>query len=79
MRNFLLSAACIYGIVLSAYGAWWYPRDMKQLEIAVRNGDSKVELRHRINTWGNVGTILLANLIAVTSFAAITKKPSLDE
>ena len=78
MRNFLLSVACVYGLALSVYGAWWYPRDMKQLEIAVRNGDSKVELRHRINTWGNVGTILLANLIAVTSFAAINKNTSYE-
>ena len=78
MRNFLLSAACVYGLALSAYGAWWYPRDMKQLEIAVRHGDSKVELRHRINTWGNVGTILLANLIAVTAFAGVKKNPSTE-
>ena len=63
---------------MSAYGAWWYPRDMHQLEIAVRQGDTNVELRHRINTWGNVGTILLSNLIAIIAFAAIGSKSMKD-
>ena len=79
MRNILLSVACIYGLALSAYGAWWYPKDMRQLEIAVQEGNTNVELRHRINTWGNVGTILLSNLIAIVSFAAIASKPTKSE
>ena len=48
---------------------------MHQLEIAVHKGDANVELRHRINTWGNVGTILLANRISIVAFAAIASKP----
>ena len=37
----------------------------------MRNGHERVEMRHRINTWGNVGTILLTNLmtiVAITGF-----------
>jgi hypothetical protein len=49
---------------------------MHQLEIAVQQKNEAVELRHRINTWGNVGTILLANLIAIISFAFIGSKQS---
>ena len=71
MRDIILSLTCAYGIALSAYGAWWYPRDMHHLAIAVEQKNTTVELRHRINTWGNVGTILLANLIAIVSFASI--------
>lgn len=72
MRNIFLSVAFIYGLTLSGYAAWWYPRDMHQLQKAVQHGDSKIELRHRINTWGNVGTILLSNLIAIVAFASIS-------
>ena len=79
MRNIILAFACAYGVALSAYGAWWYPRDMHQLEIAVQQKNEAVELRHRINTWGNVGTILLANLIAIISFASIGSKQSNHE
>jgi len=76
MKKIILSLTCAYGVALSAYGAWWYPRDMNQLEIAVQQKNEVVELRHRINTWGNVGTILLANLIAIISFASIESKQS---
>ena len=62
------------GICMSIYGLWWYEHDMVQLNKAVLNGDEHVELRHRINTWGNVGTILLAQLIATTSLAGISCK-----
>ena len=76
MRNIVLSLTCAYGIAMSAYGAWWYPRDMHQLAIAVEQKNENVELRHCINTWGNVGTILLADLIAIISFASIGSKHS---
>ena len=79
MRNVVLSLTCAYGIAMSAYGAWWYPRDMHQLAIAVEQKNETVELRHRINTWGNVGTILLSNLIAIVSFASIGAKQSKRE
>ena len=79
MRNIVLSLTCAYGIAMSGYGAWWYPRDMYQLAIAVEQKNEKVELRHRINTWGNVGTILLSNLIAIVSFASIGAKQSKRE
>jgi hypothetical protein len=73
MKNFLLSLAFIYGIGMSAYGLWWYDKDMGQLEKAVANGNEHVEMRHRINTWGNVGTILLAQLIATTAIAGMSR------
>lgn len=84
MKNFLLSLAFIYGIGMSAYGLWWYDKDMGQLEKAVANGNEHVEMRHRINTWGNVGTILLAQLIATTAIAGMsrsgpTQAPRKDE
>ena len=71
MKNFLLYLAVLYGLGMSIYGSAWYLKDIKQLETAVRTGNEHVEMRHRINTWGNVGTILLANLmtiIAITGF-----------
>ena len=46
---------------------------MKQLEIAVATGNRHVEIRHRINTWGNVGTILLANLMTITAISGLGK------
>ena len=58
---------------MAVYGADWYLKDIKQLEIAVANGYEHVEMRHRINTWGNVGTILLANLMTITAIAGIDK------
>ena len=84
MKNFLLSLAFIYGIGMSAYGLWWYDKDMGQLEKAVATGNEHVEMRHRINTWGNVGTILLAQLIATTAIAGMsraapTQAPRKDE
>ena len=42
---------------------------MAVLEQAVASGNEHVEMRHRINTWGNVHTILMANLIIVVSIA----------
>ena len=63
---------------MTLYGADWYLKDMKMLEIAVQNGNSKVELRHRINTWGNVGTILMANLIATVAIAGMNTSKSKD-
>lgn len=74
MKNFLLTLAFIYGAGMAIYGSVWYVKDIRQLEIAVYNGNSKVELRHRINTWGNVGTILLANLISTVAIAGLNPK-----
>ena len=74
IRKIVLSLACAYGVGLSFYAAWWYPRDMNQLNLAVSRGDATTELRHRLNTWGNVNTLLLSNLIALISFVAITNK-----
>ena len=54
---------------MSIYGAQWYLKDMAVLEQAVASGNEHVEMRHRINTWGNVHTILMANLIIVVSIA----------
>ena len=73
MKNILLSLAFAYGIGMSAYGLWWYGKDMVQLEKAVATGNEHVEMRHRINTWGNVGTILLAQLIATTAIAGMSR------
>lgn len=72
MKNFLLSLAFLYGVGMTFYGANWYLKDMKMLEIAVQTGNSKIEMRHRINTWGNVGTILMANLIATVAIAGMS-------
>ena len=65
---------------MSLYGAQWYLKDMAELERAVQSGNSKIELRHRINTWGNVHTILMANLIAVVALTGLTsaRRPSLS-
>ncbi len=84
MKNILLSLAFIYGLGMSVYGLGWYGKDMAQLNAAVANGNQHVELRHRINTWGNVGTILLAQLIATTAIAGMsrsspTQAPQKDE
>lgn len=74
MKNFLLSLAVLYGIGMSIYGSAWYLKDIKQLEIAVRTGNEHVEMRHRINTWGNVGTILLANLMTIVAITGFESK-----
>lgn len=74
MKNFLLTLAFIYGAGMAVYGSVWYVKDIRQLEIAVRTGNNNVELRHRINTWGNVGTILIANLISTVSLAGMSSK-----
>lgn len=74
MKNFLLSLAFVYGLGMSLYGAQWYLKDMAQLEKAVQSGNTKVELRHRINTWGNVHTILMGNLISVVSIAGLSRR-----
>ena len=71
MKNFLLSLAVLYGIGMSLYGSAWYLKDIKQLETAVRIGNEHVEMRHRINTWGNVGTILLANLMVIVAISGL--------
>ena len=71
MKNFLLSLAVFYGIGMSLYGSAWYLKDIKQLETAVRIGNEHVEMRHRINTWGNVGTILLANLMVIVAISGL--------
>lgn len=78
MKNFLLSIAFVYGLGMSVYGAQWYFKDMAQLETAVQSGDTKIELRHRINAWGNVHTILMANLISVVALTGLasTRQPS---
>ena len=68
----MLSLAFIYGVGMSIYGAQWYLKDMAVLEDAVRIGNEHVEMRHRINTWGNVHTILMANLIVVVSIAGFS-------
>lgn len=75
MKNFLLSIALVYGLGMSLYGAQWYLKDMAELERAVQSGNSKIELRHRINTWGNVHTILMANLIAVVALTGLSSAP----
>ena len=72
MKNFFLSIALVYGLGMSLYGAQWYLKDMAELEKAVQSGNSKIELRHRINTWGNVHTILMANLISVVALTGFT-------
>jgi len=74
MKKILLSLAVLYGIGMSIYGSAWYLKDIKQLESAVRLGNEHVEMRHRINTWGNVGTILLANLMVITAIAGFDSK-----
>lgn len=74
MKNFLLTIGAIYGIGMSLYGVDWYLKDIKQLETAVQIGNKHVEIRHRINTWGNVSTILLANLITVSAIAGISSR-----
>jgi len=71
MKNFFLSLAFLYGVGMSVYGANWYLKDMKALEQAVRSGNEHIEMRHRINTWGNVYTILMANLISVVAIAGM--------
>ena len=73
MKNFVLFLGAIYGIAMSLYGVHWYLKDIKQLEFAVNSGNKHVEMRHRINTWGNVGTILLANLIVINSIAGFSR------
>ena len=78
MKNFLLSLAVLYGIGMSIYGSAWYLKDIKQLEIAVRTGNEHVEMRHRINTWGNVGTILLANLMTIVAITGFDTKKKQD-
>ena len=72
IKNFFLSLAFIYGTGMSIYGLDWYFKDMAQLEKAVASSNEHVEMRHRINTWGNVGTILLSQLIATTAVAGIS-------
>ena len=72
MKNFFLSLVFIYGLGMSLYGAQWYLKDMTQLEKAVQSGNTKIELRHRINTWGNVHTILMANLISVVAITGLS-------
>ena len=57
---------------MSLYGAQWYLKDMKVLEEAVRTNNEHIEMRHRINTWGNVHTILMANLISIVAIAGFT-------
>ena len=74
MKKFLLSLAVLYGIGMSLYGSAWYLKDIKQLEAAVRSGNEHVEMRHRINTWGNVGTILLANLMTIVAIAGFDSR-----
>lgn len=74
MKNFLLSIAFIYGIGMSLYGADWYFKDMAQLEASVASGNSKIELRHRINTWGNVMTILFGNTISVIALTGFSRQ-----
>ena len=73
MKNFLLTLGALYGIGMSLYGVAWYFKDIKQLEAAVHSGNEHVEMRHRINTWGNVGTILLANLMIINSIAGLSR------
>jgi len=74
MKNFLLSIAFIYGIGMSLYGADWYFKDMNQLEASIVSGNSKIELRHRINTWGNVMTILFGNTISVIALTGFSRQ-----
>ena len=74
MKNFLLSIAFVYGIGMSLYGADWYFKDMNELESSVISGNSKIELRHRINTWGNVMTILFGNTISVVALTGISSQ-----
>ena len=74
MKNFFLSLSIIYSIGLAVYGADWYLKDMKHLETAVTSGNNKVEMRHRINTWGNVGTILFANLMTVVAITGLSSR-----
>ena len=74
MKNSLLSLAVLYGIGMSVYGSAWYLKDIKQLETAVRTGNEHVEMRHRINSWGNVGTILLANLMTIVAITGLESK-----
>jgi hypothetical protein len=71
MKNFLLVLAFIYGAGMAVYGSVWYVKDIRQLEKAVATNNYEVEMRHRINTWGNVGTILFANLISTVAIAGI--------
>ncbi len=79
MKNILLSVAFIYGLGMSVYGLNWYGKDMTQLNAAVANGNQHVELRHRINTWGNVGTILFAQLIATTALVGMSRSVQTQE
>ena len=74
MKNFFLSLALFYGVGMSLYGADWYLKDMNVLEEALRSGNEHVEMRHRINTWGNVHTILMGNLITVVAIAGMNSK-----
>lgn len=74
MKNTLLSLSLIYSIGMALYGANWYLKDMRMLEIAVANGQTHIEMRHRINTWGNVGTILLANLMSIVSITGFSHR-----
>ena len=74
MKNTLLSLSLIYSIGMALYGANWYFKDMRMLEIAVANGQTHIEMRHRINTWGNVGTILLANLMSIVSITGFSRR-----
>lgn len=74
MKNLFLSLAILYGIGMGVYGSAWYLKDIKQLESAVRTGNEHVEMRHRINTWGNVGLILLANLMTIVAITGLETK-----
>ena len=76
MKNILLLLAAIYGIGMSLYGSAWYLKDLKMLEAAVANGNEHVEMRHRINTWGNVGTILLGNLMTIVAITGVESRKS---
>jgi hypothetical protein len=74
MKNVLLSLSLVYSIGLAVYGADWYLKDMRMLEAAVANGNTHVEMRHRINTWGNVGTILLCNLMSIVAITGLSSR-----
>ncbi len=74
MKNILLTLSLVYSLGLAIYGVDWYFKDMRMLEAAVANGNTHIELRHRINTWGNVGTILLCNLMSVVAISGLSSQ-----
>ena len=57
---------------MSLYGAQWYLKDMAELDKAVQSGHTaRLNCGIASSTWGNVHTILMANLISVVALTGV--------